>query len=110
MRMLILVLGVPISVAPLTVAAVSAQAPDRLAHTPIVWTHDAGQGGPRGASWHARLFSALGGAALGAGVGYFSSQVFRGDWDEEPGRYVESCLALRQHGHRATAHSVRIRL
>jgi hypothetical protein len=88
MRMLVLVLAVPTSLAPVTVAAVSAQAPDRLPHTPVVWAHDAGQGGP-GASWHARLFSALGGAALGAGVGYFSSQVFRGDWDEEPGRYVD---------------------
>ena len=36
--------------------------------------------------WHTRLFSGLGGAALGAGVGFFASQVFRGDWDEAPGR------------------------
>jgi hypothetical protein len=41
------------------------------------------------AAWHSRLLSALGGAALGAGVGFFASQVFTGDWDEEPGREVD---------------------
>lgn len=43
------------------------------------------QGGP--ASWHARVLTALGGAVVGAGVGFFTSQVFTGDWDEDPGRY-----------------------
>jgi hypothetical protein len=41
------------------------------------------------AAWHSRLLSALGGAALGAGVGFFASQVFTGDWDEEPGHEVD---------------------
>jgi hypothetical protein len=40
----------------------------------------------QGVPWHGRLISAIGGAALGAGIGFFASQVFRGDWDEEPGR------------------------
>lgn len=41
------------------------------------------------AAWHSRVLSALGGAALGAGVGFFASQVFTGDWDEEPGHEVD---------------------
>lgn len=32
--------------------------------------------------WHGRILTALSGAALGAGVGFFASQVVRGDWDE----------------------------
>jgi len=36
--------------------------------------------------WHHRILSALGSAALGAGVGYFASQLVRGDWSEGPGR------------------------
>lgn len=36
-------------------------------------------------SWPDRIFTALGGAALGAGLGYFASQVARGDWDNAPG-------------------------
>jgi hypothetical protein len=40
----------------------------------------------RDAAWHSRLLTAIGGAALGAGVGFFTSQVVRGDWEEERGR------------------------
>jgi hypothetical protein len=36
-------------------------------------------GGP---SWTSRFWNAVGGAALGAGVGYFASQLASGDWDE----------------------------
>ncbi|MGH7502633.1 MAG: hypothetical protein ACREL7_12870 [Longimicrobiales bacterium] len=36
-----------------------------------------------------RLLSALGGAALGAGVGFFASQVVRGDWDEPGGANMD---------------------
>lgn len=39
-----------------------------------------------GAPWHMRVLTAIGGAAVGAGVGFFTSQIFKGDWDEEPGR------------------------
>jgi hypothetical protein len=39
--------------------------------------------GPR---WQHRLLTAVGGAALGAGVGFFASQVARGDWDDGPGQ------------------------
>lgn len=44
---------------------------------------------PAEASWQSRLLSALGGAALGAGVGFFASQVETGDWDEDPDRRVD---------------------
>jgi len=37
-------------------------------------------------SWKGRIPSALAGAALGAGLGYFASQVARGDWDEGGGQ------------------------
>jgi hypothetical protein len=33
----------------------------------------------------ARLLTAAGAAAIGAGLGFFASQVARGDWDEGPG-------------------------
>ncbi len=35
-----------------------------------------------GPSWTSRFWNALGGAALGAGVGYFASQLASGDWDD----------------------------
>lgn len=35
--------------------------------------------------WPGRLLSALGGAALGAGMGFFASQVVRGDWEDGSG-------------------------
>jgi len=38
-----------------------------------------------GTPWHHRVLSALSGAAIGAGVGFFASQVVRGDWDDAPG-------------------------
>ena len=40
----------------------------------------------RGGSWKSRLTSGLAGAAIGAGLGYFASQLTRGDWDEGGGR------------------------
>lgn len=39
--------------------------------------------------WYSRLLSAVGGAALGAGMGFFASQVFTGDWEERPGMEVD---------------------
>jgi hypothetical protein len=39
----------------------------------------------KGAAWYSRVFSAVAGGALGAGAGFFASQVFTGDWDEVPG-------------------------
>lgn len=39
-----------------------------------------------GPHWHHRVLSAVGGAALGAGIGFFASQVARGDWDDGPGQ------------------------
>ncbi|MGH7461337.1 MAG: hypothetical protein ACREMA_09950 [Longimicrobiales bacterium] len=37
------------------------------------------------ATWHGRVLTALGGGLLGAGVGFFASQVVTGDWDVERG-------------------------
>lgn len=37
------------------------------------------------ASFGRRLLSGLGGAAIGAGVGFFASQVVHGDWEDESG-------------------------
>lgn len=42
-----------------------------------------------GATWRGRVLTALGGAALGVGLGYFASQVIRGDWDEDPSRPMD---------------------
>lgn len=39
----------------------------------------------QGGSWKSRLASGLAGAAIGAGLGYFASQLTRGDWDEDGG-------------------------
>jgi len=39
----------------------------------------------RGPSWRHRVLTAVGGAALGAGVGFFASQIARSDWSERPG-------------------------
>lgn len=36
-----------------------------------------------------RLLSALGGAAIGAGMGFFASQVVRGDWDDDRGTGID---------------------
>lgn len=36
-----------------------------------------------GASLHARLLTALAGGAVGAGLGFFASQVFTSDWDTD---------------------------
>ncbi len=37
------------------------------------------------ASWKSRIMTGLAGAVLGAGIGFFASQVFQGDWDEGGG-------------------------
>ncbi|MEJ2205585.1 MAG: hypothetical protein P8170_15915 [Gemmatimonadota bacterium] len=39
-----------------------------------------------GPTWRHRLLTAMGGAALGAGIGFFASQLARGDWDDGPGQ------------------------
>ncbi len=45
------------------------------AHSPDVAAAD-------GLSWQSRFWNAIGGAALGAGMGYFASQLASGDWDD----------------------------
>ncbi len=40
---------------------------------------------PAAGTWASRLLTALAGGTLGAGVGFFASQVITGDWEEEPG-------------------------
>lgn len=37
----------------------------------------------QGHGWGRKVLTALGGAAVGAGLGYFASQVMVGDWDED---------------------------
>lgn len=44
---------------------------------------------PAAASFPGRILSALGGAAIGAGVGFFASQVVQGDWDDGRGRAID---------------------
>jgi hypothetical protein len=44
---------------------------------------------PVAATFPGRLLSALGGAAIGAGMGFFASQVVRGDWDDERGTGID---------------------
>jgi hypothetical protein len=47
----------------------------------------------QGPTWESRLLTGLGGAALGAALGFFASQIDRSDWAETPGR-TESNRAL----------------
>lgn len=44
---------------------------------------------PVATTFPGRILSALGGAAIGAGVGFFASQVVRGDWDDGSGRTID---------------------
>ncbi len=37
-------------------------------------------------SWSGRVVSAFAAAAVGAGIGFFASQIVQGDWDEEGGQ------------------------
>lgn len=46
----------------------------------------AAQGSDIGPGWKARIFTAVGGALVGAGIGFFASQVATSDWDEEGSR------------------------
>ena len=58
---------------------------ERIPVVPVSFRHELDQ--PSGGkAFHTRLLTALGGAAVGAGVGFFASQVVKGDWDEAPGR------------------------
>jgi hypothetical protein len=41
---------------------------------------------PTAPTWQHRVLTAVGSAALGAGIGYFASQLSRGDWDDGPGQ------------------------
>ena len=69
-------LGVGEIVAQATPSMESAAAGDRLPDYP---TNLVSGDGP---SWRSRFWNAVGGAALGAGVGYFASQLASGDWEE----------------------------
>lgn len=61
---------------------VSAQAPREgvLAIAPTGVRTDAASSGQ---AWHGRAISTLAGGLLGAGLGYFASQVVTGDWDDD---------------------------
>jgi len=49
-------------------------------------THSPDRPARAGQSWAGRFVSAVSAAALGAGLGYFASQVVLGDWDEGTGQ------------------------
>jgi hypothetical protein len=59
-------------------------APGQLAMPVPVDDHRPGLQAGR-TTWHGRILTALGGGLLGAGVGFFASQVVIGDWDVERG-------------------------
>jgi len=56
-------------------------------HSVPAWSREAtgDTGAVESPELSARLLSAAGGAAIGAGLGFFASQLARGDWDEGPG-------------------------
>jgi hypothetical protein len=57
----------------------------------------ASNGGPTlfgGSSLTGRLLTAIGAAALGAGTGYFASQIVRGDWDDTGGVHRPTWAAV----------------
>lgn len=67
----------------LNVGTISAQTPTSGPPVPdLVGPSSADLPSVDGPSWRSRMWNAIGGAALGAGVGYFASQVASGDWDD----------------------------
>ena len=90
MRLRILVPALLLSVGSLGTADLAAQATRELqlsslepSFSPARSTNAQGT-----SSFGGRMVTAVAGAALGAGVGFFASQVFKGDWEEDPGRPV----------------------
>ena len=83
MRPIVLGLFAILASAPL--AEVAAQRVERTPFTPVSWPQEFAQDTGDGPSTVSRIASALGSAVLGAGLGFFASQLVEGDWDETGG-------------------------
>jgi hypothetical protein len=89
-RLRILVPALLVSVGSLDTADLCAQTTQesRLVSLPVSFRSSTSAAAQGSSSFGGRVVTAVAGAALGAGVGFFASQVFKGDWEEEPGRPV----------------------
>ncbi len=67
------------------VANVAAQTAVRPPLTPVPSPQELSEDDGGGPSTLARIASAIGSAAIGAGLGFFASQLVQGDWDEVGG-------------------------
>jgi hypothetical protein len=83
MRPIVLGLLAILAWAPLS--EVTAQRVERTPFTPVSWPQEFSQEAQEGPSTISRIASALGSAVLGAGLGFFASQLVEGDWDETGG-------------------------
>lgn len=68
------------------VTEVAGQRVERTPFTPVSWPQEFSQEVGDGPSTISRIASAIGSAALGAGLGFFASQLVQGDWDETGGQ------------------------
>jgi hypothetical protein len=84
----VLLINSPLGWNPLSAQQLSRNDPgSNSAANYVVPPFQAGDSASFGApSWGARVFSGLASAVVGAGLGYFASQVAQGDWDEGGGR------------------------
>ena len=64
------------------VAEVTAQTAQRASFTPVGWVQDFPQDTTDRPSITRRIATGIGGALLGAGLGFFASQVIQGDWQD----------------------------
>jgi hypothetical protein len=79
----VLLLSVWLSAASLTAQAVRPGGPSFRLQPAGAQSNSAVTGAP---GWTNRLLTGLGGAALGAGMAFFASQVNQSDWEEIPGQ------------------------
>ena len=87
MRRTALALAAMVALLPLCEA--HAQAPRGAPIPPVNWPQDLSGGEGDGPSVLSRVGWGIGGAILGAGLGYFASQVARGDWQEGDGNRMD---------------------
>jgi hypothetical protein len=66
----------------LPVSDIVAQTAERHSLPAANWPQEFTQGSTRRPSLESRIASGIGGALLGAGLGFFASQVVQGDWQE----------------------------
>jgi len=65
------------------VTQVAAQAPERDSLVPLNWPQELPQEIGSRPSTVSRIATGIGGALLGAGLGFFASQVVQGDWQDD---------------------------